>query len=217
MNLKIYSIVYNNEQIVEYEKYDNSNIKTIEQRSYLFEYNPIIDIIQNNNFKKDDLIGIFSWKFPYKTLIFKKKLEWLIENNKDFDVYGLCKPIEKGRFLQWTEKQHKGFLPLFQNICKDLKLECKEPSKIIYSNFFVAKYEIYRDFVNNIICPAIILLETKYKEEAWKDSNYKSGVESIKLKEISGLSYYPMHVFILERLISLFLENNKKLKFKQLV
>ena len=75
MNLKIYSIVYNNEQIVEYEKYDNSNIKTIEQRSYLFEYNPIIDIIQNNNFKKDDLIGIFSWKFPYKTLIFKKKLE----------------------------------------------------------------------------------------------------------------------------------------------
>ena len=141
----------------------------------------------------------------------------MIENNKDFDVYGLCKPIEKGRFLQWTEKQHKGFLPLFQNICKDLKLECKEPSKIIYSNFFVAKYEIYRDFVNNIICHAIILLETKYKEEAWKDSNYKSGVESIKLKEISGLSYYPMHVFILERLISLFLENNKKLKFKQLV
>ena len=36
MKTKIYSIVYDKNQIVEYEKYDNSHIKTIEQRSYFF-------------------------------------------------------------------------------------------------------------------------------------------------------------------------------------
>lgn len=36
METKIYSIVYDKNQIVEYEKYDNSHIKTIEQRSYFF-------------------------------------------------------------------------------------------------------------------------------------------------------------------------------------
>ena len=36
MKTKIYSIVYDKNQIVEYEKYDNSHIKTIEQKSYLF-------------------------------------------------------------------------------------------------------------------------------------------------------------------------------------
>lgn len=39
METKIYSIVYDKNQIVEYEKYDNSHIKTIEQKSYLFYKN----------------------------------------------------------------------------------------------------------------------------------------------------------------------------------
>ena len=73
LNNKIYSIVYNNEQVIEYQRYDNSHIKTIKQFSYLFEYNCIIDIIDNFNID-EDYLGIFSHKFPIKTGIFKKKL-----------------------------------------------------------------------------------------------------------------------------------------------
>ena len=62
-NIKIYSIVYNDEQIIEYQRYDNKHIKTIKDFSYLFEYNVLIDII--DNFKiDDDYLGIFSHKFP---------------------------------------------------------------------------------------------------------------------------------------------------------
>ena len=88
LNNKIYSIIYDTQQITEYEKYFNQ-VKTIKDKSYLFEYNVLIDVI--DNFKLDDeYLGIFSHKFPFKTGLFKKKLYWLLENNPDFDIYGLC-------------------------------------------------------------------------------------------------------------------------------
>lgn len=88
LNNKIYSIIYDTQQITEYEKYFNQ-IKTIEDKSYLFEYPCIIDIIDNYNVQ-EEYLGIFSHKFPFKTGLFKKKLYWFLGNNPDFDIYGLC-------------------------------------------------------------------------------------------------------------------------------
>ena len=207
MKTKIYSIVYDKNQIVEYEKYDNSHIKTMEQKSYFFEYNVLIDVINNHN-TTEDYLGIFSYKFPMKTGLFKKKLFKILEQNPNYDIYSFCshKVNLKGKYLQFTEKVHPGFLNLFTKLCNDLELEVKEPKYIVYSNFFVCKTEIYREYVNEIIKPAIELLETKYKQEVWQDSNYK-GLEKDKLKQYTGLDYYPFHTFLLERLFSIWIEN----------
>ena len=214
-NIKIYSIVYNDEQVIEYQRYDNSHIKTIKDFSYLFEYNVLIDVIDNFNVK-EDYLGIFSHKFPFKTGLFKKKLYWLLENNPDFDIYGLCLQYNlKGKYLDFTEKVHPRFKELFYPLCKDLGLEVKEPEYIIYSNFVVMKTDIYRDYVNTIIKPAIYLLETKYKDLAWKDSNYK-GLPRDQLKLHTELDYYPMFTFVLERLLNMYINNNS-FKFKQLI
>ena len=214
-NIKIYSIVYNDEQVIEYQRYDNSHIKTIEQLSYLFEYNVLIDVIDNFNVK-EDYLGIFSHKFPFKTGLFKKKLYWLLENNPDFDIYGLCLQYNlKGKYLDFTEKVHPRFKELFYPLCKDLGLEVKELEYVIYSNFVVMKTDIYRDYVNTIIKPAIYLLETKYKDLAWKDSNYK-GLPRDQLKLHTELDYYPMFTFVLERLLNMYINNNS-FKFKQLI
>ena len=213
METKIYSIVYDKNQIVEYEKYDNSHIKTIEQRSYLFEINPILDIVDNHNIT-EEYLGIFSYKFPQKTGIFKKKLEWLLNKNPDFDVYGLCDQRLKGKYLQFSDKVHLNFLKLFIPLCKDLGLNPIEPNFVIYSNYFICKTEIYRQFVEEIIKPAVYLLETKYKDLAWKDSHYK-GLSKDQLKLYTGLDYYPMFTFVLERLLNMYINNNK-FKFKQL-
>lgn len=212
---KIYSIIYDTQQITEYEKYFNK-VKTIEDKSYLFEYNCIIDII--DNFKiDDDYLGIFSHKFPFKTGLFKKKLYWLLENNPDFDIYGLCLQYNlRGKYLDFTEKVHPGFKELFYPLCKDLGLEVKEPEYVIYSNFVIMKTDIYRDYVNTIIKPAIYLLETKYKDLAWKDANYTSGLKGDELKQQTGLGFYTFHTFILERMFSIWLENNQNIKFKQI-
>lgn len=215
-NIKIYSIVYNDEQVIEYQRYDNSHIKTIEQLSYLFEYNVLIDVIDNFNVK-EDYLGIFSHKFPFKTGLFKKKLYWLLENNSDFDIYGLCPQYSlKGKYLDFTEKVHPGFKQLFYPLCKDLGLEVKEPEYVIYSNFVIMKTNIYKDYVNNIIKPAIHLLETKYKDLAWKNSNYK-GLPMDQLKLHTELDYYPFHPFILERLFSIFLMHHPEYSFKNLI
>lgn len=206
-NIKIYSIVYNDEQVIEYQRYDNSHIKTIKDLSYLFEYSCIIDII--DNFKiDDDYLGIFSHKFPFKTGLFKKKLYWLLENNPNYDIYTFCshRVKLKGKYLEFTEKVHPGFLDLFNKLCNDLGLVVKEPKYIVYSNFFIAKTKIYKEYVNEIIKPAIELLETKYKQEVWQDSNYK-GLEKDKLKQYTGLDYYPFYTFLCERLFSIWIEN----------
>ena len=212
---KIYSIVYDEQQTIEYEKYFN-NINTVNMRSYLFEYNVLIDIIDNFKIDNDKYLGIFSHKFPFKTGLFKKKLYWLLENNPDFDIYGLCPQYNlKGKYLNFTEKAHPGFKELFYPLCKDLGLEVKEPEYVIYGNFVIMKISIYKDYVNNIIKPAIYLLETKYKDLAWKDSNYK-GLPKDQLKLYTELNYYPFFTFVLERLLNMYINNNG-FKFKQLI
>jgi len=215
LNYKIYSIIYDEKQTIEYEKYFN-NINTVNMRSYLFEYNVLIDIIDNFKIDNDKYLGIFSHKFPFKTGLFKKKLYWLLENNPDFDIYGLCLQYNlKGKYLDFTEKAHPGFKELFYPLCKDLGLEVKEPEYVIYSNFVIMKTSIYKDYVNTIIKPAIYLLETKYKDLAWKNSNYK-GLPIDQLKLHTELDYYPFFTFVLERLLNMYI-NNKDFKFKQLI
>ena len=204
----ITTIVYNGEiQPSEYKVYDNSNIKTIEQKSYLFEYNVLNKIVPE--FEDDKYYGIFSYKFPQKTGIFKKLLFELLKRNnyQEYDVIGLCQKLHTP-YLQFTEKAHPGFIELFTLICNDLNLVVKEPKNVIYSNFFVAKGNIYKEYLNKIVFPAIELMETKYKDLAWKNANYISGLKGEALKQQTGLDFYPFHSFILERLLSVWIENN---------
>lgn len=215
MTSKIYSIIFNSSQYVEYERYDNSHIKTIEDNSYLFEYNPMVDIVSNHEIT-EDYLGIFSWKFPSKTGVFKKKLFWLMKNNPDADVYILCNQVFKEGYLEFTEKYHPGFKDIFYPLCEDLGLKVEESKFPIYSNFFIMKTELYKDYVNTIIKPAIELLETKYKDLAWRDAQYLSGLKQETLKEFTGLDYYTFHTFVLERLVNQYV-SNKNLTFKQLI
>ena len=224
-DVKLYGITYNEGQSTEYIQYDNSNIKTIEQKSYLFEYNVLLDLVKD--FKDDEYYGVFSYKFPQKTGITKNILYKLLVMNKykEYDVIGLSLNLFKGDYLKVSEEKHKGFTELFRLICKDLNLVMKEPTNVIYSNQFLAKGSVYKQFLNEVVNPAIELLETKYKDLAWKDANYIWGLKGEQLKEQTGLNYYPMTVFILERLLSVWLENKnmfssnpmRNVKFMQLI
>jgi len=138
---ELYSIKYQENQLVEYTPYFNS-IKTIEERSYLFEYNPIIKIVENST--TNEYIGIFSHRFPNKTGFYKKYVEEILDN-EDSDVITFCK--QTPTYLAWTEQQHPGFMNVFQKVCDKLDLIVSEPRCTIYSNFFVAKSHIYKEYV----------------------------------------------------------------------
>jgi hypothetical protein len=52
-------------------------------------------------------------------------------------------------------------------------------------------------------------METKYKTIIFRDANYSSGLTSDKLYEKIGMTYYPFHTFILERLLSVWIDNKR--------
>jgi len=217
-DLKIYGITYTLDQSTEYTPIYNP-IRTVEEKSYLFEYNPIINLIDNNDFKDNDYLGIFSWKFPYKTRLPKKLVTKIFNELKAEgipDIIGLSPSFIKKHYLAFTEYSHPGFLSLFTKICHKLNLKLIEPKNIIYSNFWIGKYSIYKKYINEVIKPAIELLETEFKEEAFTNANYKAGLPTDALKLQTGLDYYTFHTFILERLLSIWLENNPEITFRQI-
>lgn len=217
-NLKLYSITYKDDQYAEYERYDNNHINSIEQKSYLFEYNPILDIVNNkiDNLKNSDYLGILSHKYS-KKMGLPKRLMYKLFNEvtakQDIDFINLSRFRINGSYLLWTENQHPGFLEMFAYLCEKLNLKLIDPFYNVHSNFFIAKKSIYVDYVNNILKPAIDLLENDefLKEKVWQDAKYK-GLSNEQLKQYSGLDHYTFHTFLLERLMSVYLENNTQIK-----
>lgn len=214
----IYAIKYKENQDIDgYIEYFNTR-KTIDEKSYLFEYPCIIDIIESINLEAEQLVGIFSWKFPLKTGLFNKKLQMLINKYPGYEIYGLCGQELKGRYLKMSYKWHPGFEYIFEKLCSKLNLKVKEPKIVIYSNFFIAKYSVYKKYIDEIVKPAIKILEEdeELKELVWKNANYISGLSSKELEQLTGLTHYTFHTFVLERLISLYIEK-ENLKVKQIL
>jgi hypothetical protein len=126
------------------------------------------------------------------------------KNYTHYEVINLCEPLVKP-YLELSEINHPGFMDLFTAICGDLGLKVTEPKHTIYSNFFIAKKGVFVEY-QNLLRQAVELLEGKYKEQAWNDSGYK-GLPKERLKEATGLDHYTMHTFILERLLSVWIDN----------
>lgn len=218
MSFKLYTITHDPLHASHFERYDNSHIRTPEQKSYLFEYNPIVDIVKNHNIE-EEYLGIFSYKFAIKCGLGKKpmtkeRLMSLLGESPGFEVYGLSPMSSSERFgFAHAENSHPGFSEIFFPICRDLGLSEKEPEYMINSNFFIAKTYIYREYVTNIIEPAISLLDGCYRDMAWRECRYDAGSKNIF--HFTGIPHYTFHSFILERLMGQYCLT-KGLRFKQL-
>lgn len=206
-NHDLYSITYSPTQDVEYKRITN-RISTIEEKSYLFEYNKIIEYTECwETYSKDSYLGYFSHKFPHKTGFYKKYVEDIL-NNEDSDVVIFCKQMPN--YLIWSESQHPGLINILRRICDKLELNINGEKPTVYSNFFAAKANVYKEYVE-LLKKAIWIMEndSEIRELCWKDSGYKAGLNSEDLKKYTGLDYYPFHTFILERLISVWIVNKQ--------
>jgi len=206
-NLKIYSIVYSPEQICEYEKYDNSHIRTLKQKSWRFEYNVILDIVDKNP-EGNEYLGIFSYKFPFKTQLSSKIIYGLFNEvmalDRKLDLINLSPVYWKSgeEYMKFSDTQHPNLINLLK-MCLD-KLEkpyFSNPKTIIYSNYFLLKKELYKEYVEKWIKPCLEYMETEIWDIVNVDSTYKSGLSKEQLKEYTGSEIYNMTTFILESLI----------------
>lgn len=217
-NVLIKTITYDDNQVSEYETYNNSHIRTKEQKSYLFEYNPIIDVV--NNLSPDtEYLGVFSWKFPTKTG-FSKNILYKSLNHykyKEYDILNISKSYWKDtkEYLYFSYKYHPKLEELIKKLLIHLDKDIyPDDQHYVYSNFFLMKTDLWKDYIENWIKPAIEFMDND--PEYFEDAKYITGLSSEKLKELTGLDYYTYHTFVLERLI-LFYVTNKQLKNLNLI
>lgn len=222
MGLRIYGITYGDKK-TEFTEYKN----TATEKLWRFEYNPMIDIVDNHisDLSDDDYLGIFSWKFTQKTGINKSKLERIFNNAPKlpleilnlspvlgFDIAG-C-----GNFMNWSAKGHGETLRyLIQKCCHHVGIKYENnPSVIVYANQFIAPVPVYRWYMRDIIKPSLELLEGELWNYANQPANYSAGVKLAELKKHTGLSFYNYIPFVLERMVMQYI-HHRQIKTVQMI
>jgi len=211
-NLKIFSIKYDESQVVEYEPYLNQNKET----PWRFEYQTFINILKELNEYKGYL-GILSWKFLLKSGIPKKLLVNLsrkaITENK-VDIINLSpKHWENSQeYLKFSYEQHPGLEEILKLVLVKLRVNYTDNlPTVIYSNQFIMKADVYRDYVENWIKPSLEYMEHDIWDRVNQDATYRGGISPEELKERTGLDYYNFVTFVLERLVLYYIKEKNLL------
>jgi hypothetical protein len=167
---------------------------------------------------KAQKIGVCSWKL-------KEKLRWnvpgptkareltqeVIESN--YDVLSFTKNSHHHRMIEALNWWHPGSLPALDRMLGIIGLgRASEVKNPIYQNAFMARTEIYKDYVKNYLNKAIEAIESdgELMKMMMADSKYTTlakinNAELLKTK--LGIDYYPLCPFILERLFSIYVQN----------
>lgn len=169
-----------------------------------------------------DKIAVCSWKLKYKlrwNLGLPKLPEHLTEEvlNRDYDVLPFTRNTHHHKMIEAASTWHPNFretmTKIVEGIGKNMPYEVKIP---IYQNAFSARREIYQDYVSDYLNPAMELVKNdpEIYKMATVDSHYtklirNDGASAEYLQEKIGFSYYPLIPFILERLFSVYVHNNK--------
>lgn len=107
--------------------------------------------------------------------------------------------------ISTAERFHRGFKSHWETIMKKIGYAW-EPTlfnHVIYCNYFVAKSEIYERFVKEMLAPAMDVMMDM--PELMGDSSYRSTPPPEFLKTEHGISHWPFHPFLCERMISYYI------------
>lgn len=201
--------------------YEEKQREKIEFQPYFNQYcteffeNSVIKnlIIDRKEYLNYEYIGILSHdlrrkcpEFSYEILNSKIYGEYKLFDQKMPDVIILNKKPNHTDILKYAETYHPGFIKIFLQLLRELKLPLLHDFEfIVYSNHFVAKSELYQEYVRNILMPAMYKMQ--FIPGIWSDSNYFKKLPD-HLAEKWNIKYYPFHPFICERLFSYYIKLN---------
>lgn len=178
-----------------------------ESLTIFFENDPIRKIVSEYTGEK---LAVCSWKLSKKVRLIHPVTQAAL--NKEYQVLSLTRNSNKHQMMAMANQWHPGFIKtidlLWQKIGLKRPQEAKNP---IYQNHFSARTEIYKDYVNNFLIPAMEV--TEQDEELNKLMTQPSGYAKLsrdadgkRVNELLGMSDYPLTPFILERCPSLFFQ-----------
>ena len=224
--IKVYQIYYaesQKDQLLEgFIPYFNS------KATVNLESGVMSELIKSDGSLDCDYFGVFSWKVDQKVNCFDlKHLQEKTNDNLDCDIiapnpqnYIKCaRRIKSEHTIRFNK--HK-FMDGFDLLVKKLKLSetpekfMTESRQMIYYNYFIAKSEIYKHFVDTLLDPAIALFQedSEMMEMGYSREDYKNQTPPKNFICDTGLSYYPKIPFLLERLINVYIYiNNVKVGY----
>lgn len=215
VSCRVYQIYYDDASkqacYPEFEHYHN------EVCSPFFENSIIVKLIKEGKHIESDYFGVLSGNFRHKIIHSRegKKItpQYILDNIGDSDVVSFFRHHKNKNVVNKADLFHPGFKRALKNILSaigfDVDLD-KDTRFTVYQNHFIAKSSIYEKYVKELLEPVINEMCNKSNKELqniiWQDSGYhKKNTMPEKLKKELGVSYYPYHTFICERLFSVFL------------
>lgn len=202
----IYQICYNQEQ----EKNCIKGAKVIYNKTLHPSFENMV-IAQIAPTIKDDYFGIFSHKFKLKHPSKKYTLDAIMKEAEKVDVlsfFGNHKQKDMVGFM--GQNMRANFYELIEVLLKGTGYKIPKKTKfIIYGNTFVAKNDIYQDYVKTLLRPALLNAK-KIEDKLMSPSNYKGTDEAIghfNTKFRVKLTRYPIYPFVFECLFSIYLSN----------
>lgn len=222
---KVYQIYYDEQSRAacypEFEPIDNKDCTPF------FENTIIAELIKQGRHIDHNYFGVFSGNFKHKigsSKDSKKITPQLIYDNLDCDVVSFFRSHRNKNVVTKADVFHPGFKRALQNILSAIGFHVdleKDTRFTVYQNHFISKSEIYEQYVNELLIPAMREMDNKANKELhniiWQDSNYhKKKNMPEKLKKEMGVPYYPYHTFICERLFSVFLNKYPEITCKHL-
>lgn len=203
--IKIFQIYYDEDTRAKidpaYIPLDNSE----NSRPDWVEYWPIRNVLRNQTFDDDTYLGFFSPKFFEKTGLRGKQVLEFVRHCDDevisFSPFFDHGAIHTNPFAQ-GEANHPGLISTAREVLKllqvemDLELLVCDQTTTIFSNYFVARYSFWKKwfaYVEKIIevCEGP---DCELKASLLRTTSYRKG------------SNYAMKIFILERLVTVVLE-----------
>jgi hypothetical protein len=175
-----------------------------------FENSVIADLVLASTAEK---VSVCSWKL-------REKLRWNVRRPRplteevlktNYEVMSFTGNSKNHEAMAAADKWHPGFRVTVEKLLRIIGKSCPSELKYpIYQNHFIAKADIYKRYVKEYLKPLMEVM--KDDPDCWKDSGYTQlnkidAASGEYLKERIGVSYYPMHPFILERMISIFCQN----------
>lgn len=212
MKLDFIQIIYDEEH--KKECYPFATIYKNETLTPYFENSVIAELVPRNGAEN---IGIVSWRLQRKRgdmfRLVDKSLTYEKLTSLDYDVAVLTprSPTHKALFMaaQWHFPAWDKAFPVFKKFLRD-SLNIKVPNELsnaIYENHFVARRDIYHDYVNTCLKPSIDFMDSN--EVFSIDAGYtkrKTSDEVKRYRELTGRNDWPISPFILERLFSIYCE-----------
>jgi hypothetical protein len=202
---ELYQIFYKEEQ--KSKLYPFAKPYFNESLSIFFENAPISKLVTSSSAEK---IAVCSWKLSQKIRNIHPVTEKAL--NSDYQVLSFTRNSKKHVMIAMAAQWHKGFLPAIDLLWT--KLGYKRPGEArnpIYQNHFSATIEIYKDYVNSFLNPAMEIINTDEELNALmlQPSGYgklTKQSEAPRVKQFLGMTDYPLCPFVLERCPSLWMQ-----------